>query len=278
MKISVVIPTYNRASTLRRCLDSVYSQTQFPDEVIVVDDGSTDDSAGLIQEYPRVVYLSQSNQGVSAARNAGISVAKNEWIALLDSDDEWLPEKLPYQQALLSESKLLVCHTEEIWIRNGVRVNQMAKHRKHGGDVFNDSLKLCAMSPSSIILHRSLLEEFDGFDPQFIVCEDYDLWLQIAAKYQVAFVEKAMIRKYGGHMDQLSRRYFAMDQYRIMAMEKLLLAGSLNERQKESLMQVLRSKLSILLKGAVKHDNVSLIHFCERIERLWLADDNTETA
>ena len=97
-RVSVIIPTRDRAHLILRALDSVYSQTRLPDEVIVVDDGSKDDTCNIIKShYPDVVLLSQENQGVSSARNKGIETAKFDWIALLDSDDAWQPEKIEYQ-------------------------------------------------------------------------------------------------------------------------------------------------------------------------------------
>ena len=263
MEYSVVIPTFNRKTTLNRALSSVFSQSLLPAEVIVVDDGSDDGTAEWVaQYYPKVILLQNTfNQGVSAARNKGIQFAKTNWIAFLDSDDEWLPEKMHNQSIELSNSGLLVCHTEEIWIRNGVRVNSKKKHQKKSGDIFSDCLRLCAMSPSAIVLHRRILDEFGGFDENFIVCEDYDLWLRVCAKYQVALVENAMIKKYGGHSDQLSQRYFGMDKYRVMAMEKLLKI-ELNEQRLSELHQVLLEKLFILKQGAEKHGNDELLQFC----------------
>jgi len=240
--------------------------------LIVVDDGSTDGTAQLVEQIsntdPRVRYFYQDNQGVSAARNFGLSKVKGDWIAFLDSDDEWLPEKLSQQVQLLKQSDLLICHTEEIWVRNGVRVNQMKKHQKQGGDVFEKSLAMCAMSPSSIMIHKSVFDDVGVFDESFIVCEDYDLWLRIAAKYEVAYVEEPMIIKYGGHEDQLSSRYFGMDQYRIRAIEKLLtdMPNTLPQEKRQLALDTLVKKLSILEKGARKHENVELIAFCEQIK------------
>ena len=263
MNYSVIIPTYNRKEVLARALDSVIAQTLEAQEVIVVDDGSTDNTKEFItRNYPQVIFLRQENRGVSAARNYGFQHAKGEWIALLDSDDEWLPRKMEWQCAELKGSNLLVCHTEEIWVRNGVRVNAKKKHKKKRGDIFSDCLSLCAMSPSSIVLHRDLWNEFDGFDENFIVCEDYDLWLRICAQYEVALVEKASIIKYGGHEDQLSRQYFAMDKYRVIAMEKLIKKLPSKEKNK-LLLQKLEQKLMILAIGAKKHKNEELLNFCK---------------
>ena len=159
--ISVVIPTYNRAELVLRALRSVLAQTRPAEQVIVVDDGSTDDTGPLVRiQFGSVDYLAQENRGVSAARNRGIEVATGEWIALLDSDDEWLPEKLERQMACLEqEPDYRLCHTDEIWVRRGRRVNPRRKHAKQGGWIFRDCLPLCAISPSSVLIHRSVFEE-----------------------------------------------------------------------------------------------------------------------
>jgi len=275
MHLSVIIPTFNRAQLLDRALTSVYAQKPCEYfstiEVIVVDDGSRDNTAALVAEkFPQANYLYQENLGVSAARNKGLAAASGEWLALLDSDDEWLPHKLATQFSNLNEAGLLVCHTEEIWVRNGVRVNQMNKHKKAGGDVFERCLPLCAMSPSSIVLHRSIFEQVGEFDESLPACEDYDLWLRIAANYKVAYVEEPCIIKYGGHDDQLSRAFWGMDRFRVIALAKLLRQASstdsirpLSESQRVSTLAMLKKKNTILLNGARKHMNDELIKACE---------------
>ncbi len=178
--ISVIIPTYNRAHTLSRALDSVLAQTHPADEVIVIDDGSTDSTVELLQNsYPNVTLIQQQNRGVSAARNSGIRASHSEWVALLDSDDEWLPDKLNKQLALVSQQpEYKIIHSDEIWIRYGVRVNQMKKHIKKGGWIFQDCLPLCAISPSAVMIHRSVFDDVGLFDESLPACEDYDLWLR----------------------------------------------------------------------------------------------------
>ena len=266
MNLSVVIPSFNRAALLALALDSVLSQqlpAQWPlMEVIVVDDGSNDDTKALIHhEYPTVRYHFQENSGVSAARNTGIELAKGQWVALLDSDDEWLPNKLIQQQQRLQDTGLLVCHTQERWLRNGVFVNQMNKHQKVGGWIFERCLPLCVMSPSSIILHRSVFESVGVFDPALPACEDYDLWLRISRTYQVALVEQACLNKYGGHADQLSRKYWGMDRYRVIALQKIL-NQPLTKPQHTAALAMLIRKLEILLVGARKHNNQQLVDQC----------------
>ncbi len=254
LAISVVIPSYNRQDCLHRALKSVYAQTYPAKEVIVIDDGSTDGTAAMVAQcFPEVRYLFQFNQGVSSARNQGISMASGDWIAFLDSDDEWLPEKLAVQAEVLStHTGSKICHTEEIWVRNGQRVNQMRKHRKYGGWIFRHCLPLCAMSPSSILIHNSVFAEVGAFDETLPACEDYDLWLRIAALYPVVFVEQAQIIKYGGHDDQLSRKYWGMDRYRIYALQKIIETGALKDDDHDAAVQMLMKKCSIYRQGAIK--------------------------
>jgi len=265
--VSVIIPTFNRQEVIERALRSVYAQNRPADEVIVVDDGSSDGTETIITEgFPEVTYLYQENRGVSAARNRGILEAKGEWIAFLDSDDEWLPGKLERQLQQLSEQPdLRICHTEEIWIRNGTRVNQMDKHAKSGGWIFNKCLPLCAMSPSSILIHRTLFETLGGFDENLPACEDYDLWLRMTARHPVLYISEPQIKKYGGHDDQLSRKFWGMDRFRIASLEKTINSGLLNKMDREAAIEMLIKKTNIYLKGLRKRDKVAEIKHYEAL-------------
>jgi glycosyltransferase involved in cell wall biosynthesis len=256
MSVSIIIPTYNRASTLSRAIDSVLSQTCPPLEIIIVDDGSQDNTAQLMTErYGQCDYLYQPNQGVSSARNLGIKKARGEWIALLDSDDRWLPNKLKLQLEALSNSpQYRICHSNELWIRNGVRVNQMRKHEKSGGKIFQRCLPLCVISPSSVILHRTLFDDYGLFDTELPACEDYDLWLRICATEEVLFIDEPLIEKYGGHSDQLSRRHWGMDRFRVHALIKLLNNHKLKIIDRVAVINTLVEKCGILAQGAEKRN------------------------
>ena len=259
MNISVIIPTFNRCDNLRRALASVMAQTCMPAEVIVIDDGSTDSTLDMVRtEFPEVDYFFQENNGVSAARNAGIRRATGEWLAFLDSDDEWLPEKLANQVALLMNNpEFKICHTEEIWIRDGCRVNPMKKHAKQGGWIFQHCLPLCAMSPSAIMIHRSVFDDIGHFDTALPACEDYDLWLRITAQYPVAYIDEAQIIKYGGHDDQLSRKYWGMDRFRIHALQRIIESGRLKDHDRQAAIEMLVKKASIYLNGCKKRGKES---------------------
>ena len=257
MQISVIIPSYNRLHTLSRAIESILSQRSPVDEIILVDDGSSDNTSDRVSQlYPDIRLIQQSNQGVSAARNAGIEQSRYDWIAFLDSDDAWLPDKisevrLAHQQ--LSEIKLI--HSNEIWVRNGIRVNALKKHGKSGGWIFEQCLPLCVISPSAVVMHRSLFNLVGLFDTSLPACEDYDLWLRICHRYPVHYIEQPLITKYGGHDDQLSGQHWGMDRFRIRSIYQLLQQGELSEANYSAALTQLISKLEILLKGARKHHN-----------------------
>ena len=258
--VSVVIPTCNRADLILRALASVRAQTRPPTEVLVVDDGSTDATVERVRAaFPEVTLLEQKNRGVSAARNAGIQKARGTWIALLDSDDEWLPQKLERQLRATendndndNDNDTFLCHTDEIWIRDGRRVNPMKKHQKYGGRIFERCLPLCVISPSSVLLHRSLFQTIGLFDEDLPVCEDYDLWLRVTARYPVLYLDEPLIVKYGGHADQLSHKYWGMDRFRIAALLKILASGGLGARDQSAAEAMLASKIAIYAHGARK--------------------------
>jgi len=253
--VSVVIPTFNRAQKVVRAISSVFSQTFTDVEIIVVDDGSTDGTKKEVEQFDDLVtyVVHSSNLGVSAARNTGIKGSGAPLIAFLDSDDHWLPEKLAAQVCFFDEHpESVACQTEELWIRNGRRVNPMKKHLKPSGDIFEPSLKLCLVSPSAVMLKRSLLDEVGLFDEDLPVCEDYDLWLRISCRYPIHLIKEALVVKEGGHPDQLSVRHKGMDRFRIKALVKLIKSGILNEEQLAVTIKELSSKCRIYGNGCLK--------------------------
>jgi len=268
-EISVVIPTFNRIAVLRRAIQSVLSQTCPPGEILVVDDGSNDGTQELIKSdyHGSVIYILQSNSGVSHARNTGITLAKGKWIALLDSDDEWMPGKLEMQiQALNRNPDFDFCHTNEIWIRNGKRVNAMDKHEKSGGYVFEKCLPRCVISPSAALIRKSVFDRIGLFDDELPACEDYDLWLRYCCSQPVLYIDTPLIIKYGGHSDQLSRKYWGMDRFRLHALLKLVLTQSLSESQVDAAVNIFNEKLAVLIKGAEKRGNNEMLDQCRKLE------------
>lgn len=257
-KVSIIIPTFDRAHVLSRAIDSVLGQTFKDYELIIVNDGSTDNTKQLLNRFSEIKIIHTQNFGVSSARNTGLTHAKGEWVAFLDSDDEWLPEKLEKQiNFTLENPDIKLVHGDEVWIRNGVRVNPKYKHAKGGGDQFSSSLKLCVISPSVALIKKELLDEFFGFRNDYPVCEDYDLWLKITQKYPIGYIDDHLINKYGGHNDQLSQKYKAMDYFRIKSIDHILKNHDLSPKQEEAALEEIFSKCKILIKGYEKHGNTN---------------------
>jgi glycosyltransferase involved in cell wall biosynthesis len=275
-KISVLIPTYNRAELLERAIKSVLAQTYHNYEIIVIDDGSTDNTQQIIHRYRhKLRYFSQLHRGVSAARNLGLEKSTGTWVAFLDSDDYWLPTKLERQmQFLQQQPHLMIAQTEEQWIRHGVPVNPMKKHQKYGGWIFEKCLPLCIISPSAVIVHQKIFNDVGVFDESFPVCEDYDLWLRVALKYEIGLLPEKLIVKTGGHADQLSHKYWGMDRYRVRALEKIL-QENLTPSQRLAVLQEIVRKLTILTNGRAKHPQLpniyqpKLIDYQQRLEQYY---------
>jgi len=224
-----------------------------PSEVIIVDDGSTDNTSQITKDFPHVKYIYQQNSGVSSARNKGIKNAQNEWIAFLDSDDTWHMDKLALQVKFHKQNQhVKMSYTDELWIRNDIEIKMPKKYKKHGGDIFKECLSHCIIAPSSVFIHKNLFDEIGLFDECLEVCEDYDLWLRVALKYEIGLIDKKLITKYAGHVDQLSFKHWGMDRFRVQALEKLL-----DSDKKVMVKENLVKKYLLLLKGALKYDRMS---------------------
>ena len=269
-KISVVIPTLNRINTLQRALDSVINQTYKAAEIIVVDNGSSDGTLKFLREqYPKITILTENKIGVSSARNKGIKKSINQWIALLDSDDAWHPRKLEIQTSMLDSAlkEYNLIHTDEVWFRNNKHINQMKKHKKQGGYIFERCLSLCCISPSSVLFKKNILDKVGLFDESLPVCEDYDMWLKICSSEEVLFAQDKLTYKYGGHRDQLSKSYWGMDRFRIKSIENIIKNFDLTYNQKKQAKKELIKKLKIIINGAFKRNNLSIVNeFSTKLE------------
>ena len=263
--ISVIIPTHNRASFLSEAISSVLGQDYFRRrdaarafELLVIDDGSDDGTRDVVAEFgERVTYHAQPHRGVSAARNAGLELAKGEAIAFLDSDDLWLKQKIGVQMSFFKAfPDAKVSYTEEIWVRNGARLNPHKKHAKPSGWIFDKVLPLCLLSLSSCLFRRQVFDEAGGFDESLPVCEDYDLGIRIARRYPVHLIPAPLIVKRGGHADQLSHKYWGMDRYRIQALEKALRSG-LEPWQEKLVREEICRKSRVLLSGFERRGNLN---------------------
>lgn len=256
MLISVVIPTYNRAWSLPRAVDSVLKQTFRDLELIVVDDGSTDYTQNILSSYQdsRLRVIRQTNRGVAGSRNRGIEESRGDYIALLDSDDYWFNQKMKRHLEFTLDSGFSITQTEEIWIRNGRRVNPKYKHTKKAGWIFEPSLQLCLVSPSCVMFSRDCWKKIGPFDQDLMACEDYDLWLRASLDYPIGLLPERLVCKYGGHPDQLSGRILGLDLYRIYSLGKLLTKYSLTEEQRGLALKEFRKRVSYYIQGCLKRD------------------------
>jgi glycosyltransferase involved in cell wall biosynthesis len=242
-----------------RAARSVLSQTYPAIELTLVDDGSTDETLQVFERLReeslgRVRVFHQENRGVSAARNLGLRHCRGELFALLDSDDYWLPHKCERQVAYMRETGCVICQTEEIWIRKGVRVNPKRKHSKPSGKFFAKALETCLVSPSTTMFTRGFWEEVGPFDESLPACEDYDLWLRTLLKHTVERLPEALAVRDGGRPDQLSGRIIGLDLYRIYSLRKLLVSEELDEEQRELTRAALRRKCDVYVRGCLKRD------------------------
>ena len=260
--VSIIIPLYNRKEMLCRALRSVLNQTVLPCEILICDDGSTDNPQSIMSDFAEsaveIIWLENKEcHGVSHARNQGIAAAKGDFITFLDSDDEWLPKKLELQLAFFRENhEYNIIHADEIWIRNGVRVNPRKRFIKTGGDIFNRSLDFSLIAPSAVMARREIFDKCGIFDENLPVCEDYDLWLRIMlAGEEFGFISTPLVTRYAGHAGQLSTRYEAMDRFRAESLYKLLQMTNIPTDKREKMQKTLHQKAQILLKGAEKRNN-----------------------
>lgn len=267
-QVSVIIPTYNRGRVIKEAIDSVLAQDYTEFELIVVDDGSTDHTSDVLDSYRNVIkVLSQKNKGVSAARNRGIAEASGKFIAFLDSDDLWLPQKLSTQIEFFNKTPdALICQTEEVWIRNGLRVNPKKRHKKPSGMIFKLSLELCLVSPSAVMIKRSLFDRVGEFDETLPACEDYDLWLRISSRFPIYLIDTPLIIKRGGHDDQLSSRA-GLDKFRIKAIEKIIKSKLLSDDQHQAAVKTLKKKCDIYAAGCRKRGRIDEAQYYEALSK-----------
>jgi glycosyltransferase involved in cell wall biosynthesis len=272
--VSVIIPTYNRSGLFQKAVASVLEQTWTDLEILLVDDGSDDNTlacASCIKDT-RLRVFSQENKGVSAARNLGIAHARGRFIALLDSDDQWLPTKLERQLWFMDEGGFHISQTEEIWIRRGKRVNPKHIHTKFAGWFFIPSLALCLISPSCVMFTQTLWNAVGPFDETLPACEDYDLWLKTGLRYPVGLVPEPLVIKTGGRADQLSGRIIGLDLYRLYALRNLLEKGDVHGDEKHKLIEMLRFKALIYMQGCLKRGRVTEALRLRELLEPWLDD------
>ncbi|MCS7149513.1 MAG: glycosyltransferase [Caldimicrobium sp.] len=259
--VSVIIPTYNRAYILSKAIESVVKQTYRSLELIVVDDGSKDETPRIITKYPvRYVKLPR-NFGPSFARNRGILKSKAKFLAFLDSDDHFLPYKIEKQLRFLDKNPWCkLVQTEEIWFKGNRRLNPKKHHAKAKGYFLHRAVKLCVVSISTVLMDREVFNKVGYFDETFPLCEDYEFWLRVALHYPMGLIEEALVIKDGGRDDQLSQTP-GLDFYRIKALLKVYKSyqSLLKPEEKLLLLGEASRKTEIFLRGAKKHGNLKAI-------------------
>ena len=242
LKISVVIPAYNVGAHISRAIESVLAQTRQADEIIVVDDGSTDETATQVKKYgEKVKYIYQENAGAGAARNTGIKAAQFAWIAFLDSDDEWLPEKLKLQLELLQRNPDLVWVTSNYY-RCLCAENQQRPHnqqektqrllqgKEYFANFFTAFLYEAYGHTDTMLIKREILEEVGGFTPGQQNAEDMDLWWQIGYRQpKLGCVNQPLAVYHMGIPLSLSVTPQKWEQYREMIERHLILANELGK-------------------------------------------------
>ena len=270
--VSVVVPTFNRVDFVLKAIKSVSNQTFQPLEIILEDNNSEDNTLEMVAKHFKAVkIIFQKKQGVSASRNFGIREASGNWVAFLDSDDQWHKRKLEEQVKSITKDTLSseLSHTDEIWYRNKVFLNQRQIHKKRGGFIFEHCLPLCCISPSSVLVKKKVFDDIGFFDESLDVCEDYDFWLRYCCKYPVNFVDQKLTIKNGGHNDQLSKKYWGMDRFRIQSLENLLQSSVLDEWQEKLTKSMLLKKIDILIEGAKKRSNASIYNMYLEKRKYW---------
>ena len=217
--ISVVIPSYNSAQCIARAIESALAQSFIDYEIIVVDDGSTDNTAEVVQRFgEKVRYVSQENSGAAAARNRGIKEAKGRWIAFLDSDDEWVEDKLSIQMRILeSNPQLKWCGSNLALELDGnmrpakkpEKIKRTLAGKDYFENYFRDSVK--GHSPTAIItstitlvIEKKVFEEIGVFDTSLLRQEDYDMWVRIGFKYpQIGYTAEPLAIAHLGHANPM---------------------------------------------------------------------------
>lgn len=238
IRVSVVIPVYNSAETIIRAVESVLCQDESSIEIIVVDDGSMDGSAELLAaRYPQqVIVIRQENRGAAAARNRGIAAARGEFVAFLDADDEWVPGKLRLQtERMEANPEAALCFADMSHWEHGREVHSSYIRERGlgacGGRIFDRLLRECFIFTPTVVVRRGVFETVGPFDEGLRICEDYDLWLRIAERFELVFVDAPLLKRHrtGANLTG-DRLLYAQSS---IALFERLLAGQKGNRERE---------------------------------------------
>lgn len=224
--VSVIVPTFNRRALVTEAIRSVLAQTRPVDEIIVIDDGSTDDTAAALTEAfgSRIRYVWQENAGVSAARNRGLGMAEGEYLTLLDSDDRWHPDKTRLQKAWLDDHPgygMVLCDVARV-DENGHPIDVLRRRKAipEDGDVLKWVLRDPALVPASVMLRRKVIDSVGGFDTSLATGEDLEFHLRVAREWRVGVIELALATAMRGH-DGLSASARTYSDY-VLALEQFV--------------------------------------------------------
>ena len=223
--VSVIIPAYNCAAFLPEAIESVLAKTHTDLEIFVIDDGSTDDTPAVVKPYlDRIQYVRQLNKGLPGARNTGIRASTGEFIALLDADDSWVPDKLALQMPRFGDPQVGIVYSDfSVKYADGRFLPSYLADRPLAGEgyVVDDYLRSRFLFPSSMVLRRSAVEACGHFDEAMFAAEDIELFARICLRWKVARVaEPLMIRTEGTH--NITANGSKMNDYTILALEKIL--------------------------------------------------------
>ena len=273
MLVSVIIPTYNRFEFLKEAVLSVRIQAVQDLEIIVVDDGSTDETSRL-SSCGEFSYVRMPHCGFPGkVRNLGVEASKGQYITFLDSDDLWKPGKLAKQLHFFqNNSEIYLCHTREIWLREDMVISQSKQKHKRSGNIFDDSLKKCIIGPSTVMLSRELFVESGGFRPDLEIAEDYELWIRICAEHDVGYLDEPLVIKRGGHKDQLSMKYGHIEYFRLKALQENVEKKVFKGKNMELAALELARKCRIYAAGCLKRGRKKEADYYIR-----LAEDQEQT-
>lgn len=235
--VSVIIPAYNSGTFIGRCVDSILAQTLLPKEIIVVDDGSSDNTSEAVGRYgAEVRYIRQSNAGTAAARNAGIKAASSKWIALLDHDDWWLPTKLEAQvdcAERFPNASIIYCDAMIYTPSGTISGTFLGGKQSFQGQIFEQLLEWCFVLPSTAMIRTEAVVDVGYFDDSLRGTDDYDMWIRLAQKgYEFRAVEKALVA-YERQETSFSKNDAAMARSEIQLLTALLRSGLSESHRKK---------------------------------------------
>lgn len=282
--VSVIIPVYNREDLVREAIKSAAAQTWTDYEIIIVDDGSTDNTRQTAKSLQpafadRMRLIPQDHTGMPGqVRNRGAREAAGEYIAFLDSDDLWEPEKLSRQLQFFRKERdeegerYRLCHTREIWLRTDKEISQKGQRHRREGMIFEDALKKCIIGPSTVMMERSLFEETGGFREDLEIAEDYEYWLRICAENRAGYIDEALVIKRAGGWEQLSEKYGHIEFFRLRGLKSLVDRDFFSGENRRKAAAELTDKCRIYAAGCRKRGRTGEAEEYDKLAREYRPD------